>query len=89
MKAALHILRPGENVAIKVIDFDGDLDRLLRPYFDGEDFEHNVVLKGDVRVDRFTATGAPDGIAVLIEGIEWDGGVLEPRHYRPDYEGEN
>ena len=39
MRAALHVLRPGENADIRVIDFDGDLD-LLRPYFDGGDFEH-------------------------------------------------
>ena len=29
------------------------------------------------------------GVAVMIEGIMWDDGKLEPRHYKPDYEGEN
>jgi hypothetical protein len=116
MKAALHVLRPGENVAIRVVDFDGDLDALLRPYFDGEDFEHLYVRKGDGLFDMFVAKEAPQGalpngwatefyrstlpagvdplpsiagVAVLIEGIKWDEGLLEPRHYRPDYEGEN
>jgi hypothetical protein len=67
MKAALHVLRPGENVAISLIDFDGDLDRLLRPYFDGGDFNHLRVCKDDTPMDMFIASEVPRGAPINHE----------------------
>jgi hypothetical protein len=55
MMAALSVLRPGQNVDVRLVDFDGDLDALLRPFFDGADFEHLYVMRSDGVFDMFIA----------------------------------
>jgi hypothetical protein len=77
MRAVLQVHRPGENDSVHVIDFDGDLDGLLRPLFGGRDFEHLYVEKGGQVVDLFVEKDDKDctGTMVLLESISW----VEPR----------
>lgn len=60
MKAALTILQPGENGQFSLVDFDGDLDRLLRPVFDGHDFEHLYVRKDGATCDIYIISQRDD-----------------------------
>jgi hypothetical protein len=86
MKAALTLMRPGENAAVYVIDFNGDLDGLLRPHL-GADYEHLQVRRGENTADmwisadhqqpvneaatRLASERTINGPAVMLEQICW------------------
>jgi hypothetical protein len=67
VKAALSVLRPGQNVDVRLVDFDGDLDELLRPYFDGADFEHLYVMRSGGVFDMFIARADVAGDQLVNE----------------------